>query len=143
MKFNWGHGLAIGMVLFMGYILYFVVWSFDVDHQLETPDYYGKELKHQEQIDKSANYSELDTGLLILISESDIQFKFPGTEKPSGQIQFYRPSDIDKDVIVEIKTNEEQTQTVEKGQLSKGRYVVKIDWEAENQTYYFEKNIVL
>ena len=143
MKFNWGHGLVVGMVLFMGYILFMVIWSFDVDHELETPDYYGKELKHQEQIDKRANYSSLSEELKINSVDNVISFQFPGEGAVQGTIMFYRPSAIDKDLMFNISLDSNRTQQVSKEGLSSGRYVIKVDWKDAQSDYYFEKNIVL
>ena len=52
---NWGWKLAIGSALFMAFIIYFVVQSFNDKTQLVSDNYYEHELKFQEQIDAAKN----------------------------------------------------------------------------------------
>ena len=58
MKFNWGTGLAIGMFCFIGFIMFMVIkMSTDdkYEYDLVVEDYYGKELRFQQEIDAEKN----------------------------------------------------------------------------------------
>lgn len=52
-KFNWGTGIVIAMVLFMTFILTFVYKSLtpQYTHDLVSEDYYKDELLYQKEID--------------------------------------------------------------------------------------------
>lgn len=142
MKFTWGHGLTLALIAFIGYILYFVIWSFDIDFQMEAEDYYGKELKFQEQIDKSNNHESLSTKLEIERIEAQIVFNFPHPVD-SGTIIFFRPSEESKDVTIEINPNESGVQSVDISEFTKGRYIIRTDWVANGKGFFLEKNIVI
>ena len=54
MKINWGTGIVIAIVAFIGFILYFVItMSTDktYSYDLVTDKYYQQELKYQQEID--------------------------------------------------------------------------------------------
>ncbi len=55
MKFNWGTGIVLAFIGFIGFIMYFIVsmhTDTKYDHDLVTEDYYKQELEFQNDIDK-------------------------------------------------------------------------------------------
>ena len=84
MKFNWGTGLAIGMIAFISFIMYFVITmltSPGFDHDLVVEDYYGAELHYQQDINAESNALELEDKLTF-------------TRK--GKFSFYKPTARDR-----------------------------------------------
>ena len=63
MKWNWGKGIVLGMLAFMGFILYMVI-TMSVDknysHDLVTEEYYAKEMVYQTEIDAEKNLNGLN-----------------------------------------------------------------------------------
>lgn len=67
-KFNWGTGLAIGMILFVSFILFLVttmLTSAKYEHDLVTEDYYAAELHYQNDIDAEQNLQRLPSPAIL------------------------------------------------------------------------------
>lgn len=143
MKFNWGHGLTLGMVLFIGYIMFMVVQAFQTDHDLETENYYAKELRFQETIDKNKNYLNLDKKLEVKIENQELQLVFPHSKIDSGTITLYRPSDKKLDSKYSIDISESGTQTLGVSDKPAGRYILEVDWVVKEVGFFVKKDIVL
>lgn len=137
--FNWGHGLTIFILLFIATLVFVVIKSFSVDRTLVLDDYYAQDLAYQQYYDKTKG--QLAKNNLVVDKQSDkVVIKFTDASQPSGQIQFYRPSDKSKDFVVDITSN---TMLIPTTQLSAGKWVLKIDWSQGGSTYYREENLLL
>ena len=79
-KINWGVGIVITIVCFMGFIMFFVIkMSTDTkyDHDLVTEEYYKEELAYQDQIDAQQNSAHLAENIQVEVSAEGIQILFP------------------------------------------------------------------
>jgi hypothetical protein len=110
---------------------------------LVTPNYYDKEIKYQEQINKINNTKSLKEQLKIQYSEGNLLFLFPSEGSPEGKISFYRPSDAKKDFQMPIRTNEEFKQHVETGRLQRGMWRVQVEWSMNGKEYFNEEKIMI
>ena len=97
MKINWGTGIILAFIGFIGFILYFVInASTDVKyrHDLVSPNYYEEELNYQHEIDGEQNAIADGFNPVIKLKPESLDFIFP-TEKLThdfeGYIIFYRP----------------------------------------------------
>jgi len=148
MKINWGTGIVIGMLLFIGFIMYFVVTmlsSSDFDHDLVVEDYYKAELHYQQDIDAEENALALDEHIELERKEAKMYVKFPETinlEQLEGTISFYRPSNKKLDFSIPFSTIQQQKFEVPVAQLVKGRWNVKISWQENGKDYLFKKEIL-
>jgi hypothetical protein len=52
MKFNWGTGIVLSFIIFAASILMIVLFPFNQKADLVSDNYYEREIKFQEQIDK-------------------------------------------------------------------------------------------
>jgi hypothetical protein len=143
MKFNWGHGLALGMIGFIIYIMFMVVQALNMDFDLETENYYAKELKYQETIDKAKNYQALDNELLLELNSNSILVTYPMPSIDSGKVLLFRPSDKKMDQVYTVKPDGNGTQNLAIENPQPGRYKVQIEWWSSGTGYFFEKDIVL
>ena len=144
MKFNWGHGLAVGMVLFIAYILFMVVQAVTMDFDLETEDYYSKELNYQNTIDKSENFDELESEVLVKIENGNqLVVAFPQNNIDSGTIKLFRPSDKNLDRSFEIALDSSGAQWLDIKDFTKGRYILETEWWNEGKGFFDKQNIVL
>ena len=92
---NWGKGIAIALALFMSFIIYLGVTLMSQDVDLETEDYYLREMAYNEEIKaiKNANSGEKikvkneDEQIVVVIpSNADyrdvlIEFNRPNNDK--------------------------------------------------------------
>ena len=91
MKFNWGHGITLFYIVFVGTLVTVLIKSFGVDHSLVVDDYYAKDIAYQSQFDKSVNSLNSDNLKVKYDSENGvIKFELQDDAKASGNIQFYR-----------------------------------------------------
>jgi hypothetical protein len=147
MKFNWGTGIIIAFVCFISFIMYFIIsMNLDkkYDHDLVNEDYYQQELEFQNDINKQENAKTLSNAVTLNIISEGIELEFPkelSTQKISGKIVFYRPSNKDFDFELPLKVLENHKIIVPKDRLLEGRWNVKIDWQYEDQNYMLKKAI--
>ncbi|MAP55055.1 MAG: cytochrome C oxidase Cbb3 [Altibacter sp.] len=110
MKINWGTGLAIGMVLFIAFIMFMVItMSTDdrYDYDLVTEEYYKKELAYQQEIDAETNLKDFSKGIVGTKVAEGWQLTFPDDmdiPKLKGTVFLYRPSNkqLDFDLPIEV-----------------------------------------
>lgn len=146
MKFNWGHGILLVILLSMAGFLTLVFISTNERIDMVTEDYYPKELKYDEQIEKIKNYNALLNKVEITLEES-LLIKFPddiaNADAISGLVHLYRPSDKDLDIEKEIKLDEAYRMTISKQDLKSGKYELIIEWQANGQPYLTKQAVYI
>ncbi|MEI7898484.1 MAG: FixH family protein [bacterium] len=146
MKWNWGTGIFIVIVLFLGACVAFIIYSQHQKWSLVEDDYYPRELRHEEKLVKMRNAGALSTHLLVSLGKSNLVIQFPADLKGkalTGTIDIYRPSDETMDVLLPVAADTALIQLVPLNKLSKGRYVVKADWNSAGVDYYQELDLFI
>jgi hypothetical protein len=144
MKFTWGHGIAVFLIVFVVSMVVIVYLAFQQDNSLVESEYYPKGLEYQKQIDRINNTNELSEKIKVDISNDRIIIRYPGTiveKNPSGTIYFYRPSDNAGDLTVPMHIDTSYNQAVESDKLMVGKYIVKLKWSMEGKEFYQEEVI--
>ncbi len=144
---NWGKKIAIAYLGFVGF-MGFLVWKClqQKDIHLVSPDYYQKEIAYQQNIDQMNNTNELssDLGFAYNAESKHIQLQFPKESMgASGTINFYRPSDANKDFAVSLNLTDSSSVDIPVSQISKGLWVIKVSWSKNGKNYYKEEKMVL
>lgn len=147
MKINWGTGLVIGMVLFMGFILFFVIkMSTDKNfgHDLVTEEFYQKGMVYQDEIDAEKNLGSLSSTIKGQRVPEGWQLTFPEeieASKIKGQVFLYRPSNkqLDSDFPLVLSGS---NLLIPDNRLLGGRWNINVDWEYEGKKYLYKKEIV-
>ena len=144
-KWNWGTGIVVAMILFMVFILQFVyrvTFVKKYDHNLVTEDYYKEELHYQEEIDKMNNASKLPENIVIKRAASGVDIIFPSGMEPdkiTGKIYFKRLSNNKLDFEREIKLDS-LVFHIPEGQFIEGHWEVKIDWKYNDKPYMLKED---
>jgi len=144
-KFNWGTGIVVAMVAFMVFILSFVYKTIAVDkyqHQLVSEDYYKDELHYQQEIDKLNNAVKLTKNIALSNTENGVTIQFPSDmdfTKISGTILFQRLSNEKLDFSQDIKL-EGNSQIIPKEKLVAGKWIVRVEWNYNDQEYLFKES---
>ncbi len=144
-KFNWGTGIVIAMVAFMVFILSFVYKTIAVEkyqHQLVSEDYYKDELHYQQEIDKLNNAVKLTQNIVLSNTENGVTIQFPEDmdfTKISGTILFQRLSNEKLDFSQDIKL-EGNSQIIPKEKLVAGKWIVRVEWNYNDQEYLFKES---
>ena len=146
LKFNWGTGIFISIVLFMiiSIILAGIFMNRRVD--LVTDNYYEKTLTYQNQIDTYKRTAELKDKVSFNYADNKINLSFPDSllhQVNNGILYFYRPSDSRKDFTLPIQLNKEGSQTVNTNKIDKGYWKVEILWTMNNEDYKMERSVLI
>lgn len=145
-KFSWGTLITLTYTVFLVIVLSTVVFTFGIDVNLVTEDYYEQELEYGNKIAKINRANALPEKPEISLKQNFVEFKFPDMfppEKISGNILFFRPSDRNRDKSFKIELNSERKQFVPSDKLQIGHWKIKIDWAVNGTEYYTEKIVML
>ena len=140
-KFNWGWGLAIFYSAFVVFMLIMVWQSTQMKTELVTADYYGKELKFQEQLDKMKRANGLSDSISWTVNSKQVLLSFPKEVKDKNvkaQILFYRPDNSNRDFSVNCQPDSTGNCLVASEKFHHGVYKMQIDWTAGKESYYSE-----
>lgn len=140
---DWGKGILLTIIVFVGFILTLVVISVRQDDiHLVTENYYEKELKYQDQIDRESSAAGLDREVLVFdaVSKSMV-LDLPVGAK--GDLKLFRPSDerLDQELLLDILQEGKTTVPLEK--LKAGYWKVQLTWTENGVDFYQEKKISL
>jgi hypothetical protein len=140
---DWGKGILLTIIVFVGFIMTLVIISVRQDDiHLVTANYYEKEIRYQDQIDRETSAAGLNREVLVFDSKSKLMvLDLPIGAK--GNLQLFRPSDerLDQDIPLDIQ-NEGKT-TVSLGELKSGYWKAQLTWTENGVDFYQEKKITL
>ena len=128
---NWGKGIAIALALFMGFIIYLGVTLMSQDVDLETEDYYLREMAYDEEIKAIQN---ANNGEKIKVKNEDEQIVvvIPSNEDYEDVlIEFNRPNNEKMDK--EFKMEGTKTMVISYDILQKGRYNLTITYLSDGK----------
>lgn len=146
MKWNWGSKLLVAMILFMLMMIVFVIMSMRQTFFLVEKDYYPKAIEYQDKIDHIQNAKSLAQRIQINNLGDHVELTFPNelpAAKIKGEIMFYRPSDVGKDVVFPISADTTHRRVCNVSGLENGKYIIKIDYQIDDVGYYQEETIFL
>ncbi|MBM2816024.1 MAG: cbb3-type cytochrome c oxidase maturation protein CcoH [Ignavibacteria bacterium] len=117
-----------------------IIISLNINEDLVEPDYYTKGLKFQTQIDKTIRGKMPNVQPEIGINNNILTITFP-TNNTSGIIRFMRNDNKATDFSVKISIDSTNRQNFDFSHRKRGLWLVKIDWQIADSTYYIEKEI--
>jgi hypothetical protein len=140
---DWGKGILLTIIAFVGFILTLVIISVRQDDiHLVTENYYEKEIKYQDQIDRETSAAGLNREVLVFDSQSKTMvLDLPVGAK--GNLQLFRPSDARLDQELSLDILEEGKTTVPLVKLKSGYWKVQLTWTENGVDFYQEKKISL
>jgi len=142
MKFNWGHGITIFILLFMAFIITLVVKTFSGNADLVQDDYYEQEVLYNDKKESIHNYKSLDFKITIEQNPSGIEIIFPNNYSiNNGHVQFYRPDDKSLDMNYDLKLDSTFIMTLPYEDFKVGRYEVNINWKKDDVAYLHQSEI--
>jgi hypothetical protein len=145
MRFTWGTGIVVFLILFLAACLIFIVFAFNQDVNLVHNDYYEKGVDYSQQMNRDSRsikykdqieISELNDSIRILFPEEVVS----GTD--SVRILFFRPSNHNMD-INSLAVFTGNFVSVSKENLISGRYIVKLTWNHDNLGYEIDKTFIV
>jgi nitrogen fixation protein FixH len=136
---SWGWKIALFYGSFVAFMLFMVFMAVRQDFDLVADDYYEQEIAYQDRIDQMNNARSDGQKVTITKSDGGYELAFSGMAE-NVKVQFFRPSDESKDVIIEEATVEEPL-VVAADRFSMGKYLVKVEWRSNGKTYFQEQNL--
>ena len=144
-KFTWGHGIAVALAAFMGFILY-LIFIFPIGKQnseLVSQSYYDDELAYQQVIDAKNNAQEIEVKPQYHQTSEGIRISFPQELKMPEKVAFhlYRTNDATLDVEKEITLDAQRSFVIPSNVLSKGAYTLKLSWKKDQKNYQIDYDV--
>lgn len=137
---SWGIRITTLYLGFVALIITLVVTCFGHKTELESKDYYARELKFQEQINAEENSNNLNQPISYELGEHAVQIVLPQeilSSDLSGTITFVRPSDSSKDKTIPLQVDGKGVQNIDAG-FEKGVYKMKIFVMSAGKNYFKE-----
>ena len=141
---NWAVMVPAFYISFVLVLVAFVVWTTTQKVELVDNNYYDKDLVYQQHIDKVERTNQLAEQVFVANAQNNVIVKFPSIfqkEKITGEIYFFRPSSSAMDKKFAIGPDSTGIQMIRSDKLAKGHWKVKIEWQANNVSYYNEQSL--
>lgn len=125
---NWGRGIILAMGLFMGFILFLVVNIMLNTVDLESEDYYKKEINYEQEITAMKNFNAVNSRIGVSSNTEYVVFQLPEKSKITEvEIHFFRPNNTKLDKLFQV--NGTKTYLVPKTTLEKGNYSIQLHFK--------------
>lgn len=128
---NWGKGIVIGMVTFMGFITFLVVGLMMNRVDLESEDYYKREINYEQEITAQENANNLEVKIEISSNKEFVVVKVPEGEFQEIELHLTRPNDKKMDKRFKIQGT--KSFLIDKKELEKGVYTVELSYMVNNK----------
>lgn len=142
---SWGNKLLLVFVGFAALIGTLVYKAVNTKFDLVSDDYYKDELKYQQTIDGINNANKL-SAVAVTETASHVVIQLPielKGVKVEGEAWFYCKTNAALDKKIALNLNADAQQLVEKSQLAKAIYTLKLSWKAGAEQYYSEQQVIV
>jgi hypothetical protein len=139
MKFNWGTGLLIFILIFISLCIAFMIFAFNQNINLVQEGYYEKGVDFDKERDKTQRSIAYVQQITIENMNNHVVVAFPDSfinKVQEAEVFFYRPSDDHADVTVKLVSD---TLVLPSANFIQGRYIVKISWTMNEEQFMIEK----
>ncbi|HMR46406.1 MAG TPA: FixH family protein [Bacteroidia bacterium] len=144
MKFNWGHGIALVLIIFAASILVFVFVASKQKNELVTEKYYEKAVAYQQRIDAEKNALDQNADVKYNISSGQLMLILgKSMSNANGTVQFYKPDNACKDFKTLFQVNDTGFYSTTIPQLTHGQWKVNVSWNIDSLEYFYEKKIFI
>jgi hypothetical protein len=129
---NWGKGIIIGMGLFMAFIIFLVVNLMMQKVDLESEDYYKREINYESEINAINNSNGLGYKVELLQQDDFLVVQLPEKQNLNNlEVRLMRPDDekLDKSYRVEGT----KSYLIPKSDLTKGAYNIEIRYKVDSK----------
>lgn len=139
---NWGKGIVIGMSLFIVFILVLVIGLMSHRVDLQSEDYYQKEINYESELQAMRNSSELENRIEIIEQKDYIVIQIPNEGNFNRlRIEFIRPDDNKLDQTFKIENT--KSYLIERKKLAKGKYNLEVYYTFNGKNCLQKQNIYI
>jgi hypothetical protein len=145
MKFNWGTGILVFLILFLSASAIFIFFAMRQDVNLVHKDYYEQGVDYSAQMivdARSAKYKDsfktfVEDGSLVVDFEKSLALSID-----SGSVLMFRPSSSSLDVSITFDLKESSLK-IPRSSLITGRYILKLNWYSSGLKYEVDRSIYI
>ena len=143
MKFNWGTGILIFLILFLMAAGVFITFAMRQEVNLVHDDYYERGVDYGAQMKAEARSAVLADSIQTYFKNQSLVVDFSHLELvkiDSGSILLYRPSSksLDLKMPLDYSTG---FMSIPRDELIRGRYILKLNWYSEGLKYEVDKAV--
>ncbi len=139
---NWGKGLTIAMVLFIGFITTMVVVMISHNVELDNPEYYKMDLAYNGEMEALGRENQLSNHIELVQSDTSFLVRVPAGEFITGvSIFFHRPNDESQDFLIEI--GDKRLEKIPMDKLNTGVYNIEVRFFAKGKTCLQKERITI
>jgi hypothetical protein len=145
-KFNWGTGIFITIILMVSWIGFLISKAFDYKINMDSDDYYERGLDHTQQMNRIKRSIAYQDTFKVEQSDGFIIIHYPEAfkaEKLKGELWFYRPSDFELDKKIAVSNQMDNSQKIHNQHFKSGRYILRATLNTKDSTYFFEREIII
>lgn len=143
MKFNWGTGILVFLILFLSAAAVFIFFAMRQDVNLVHEDYYDQGVDYSAQMEvdaRSAAYNDsirtyIEDGSFVVAFEKSLAFNID-----SGVVLMFRPSNSSLDVSMPFGPTGSSLK-IPRSSLVAGRYILKLSWYLNGLEYEVDKTV--
>lgn len=131
---NWGKGLIIGMVCFMGFIITLVTIMMNQKIDLVTDNYYLKELEYDKTYDAQSNYENSGEKIIARVDHDSLILEIPEIfREDSIRGYLFCPSDVNSDLNWSFKA--QSNVRIPLKQQPKGHYELTLTGKCKGKAF--------
>ena len=141
---NWGWKITLVYLGFVAMIMTLVMKARSEKIELVAPDYYAQEVAYQHRIDATKNARSLSQAMTVLIENNSVVVQMPiecAGKIESGEVHFYRPSDVSLDQKMPLIIDAESQYIFPTQSLQSGLYLVQLSYKMDGKDYYSEESL--
>lgn len=137
---SWGKGITIVMVSFMTFILYMVVTLMSKNTDLESENYYEREMEFDTEINALTNTNQLKEKVKVTQDENYFVVQFPDVENINSiEVLMFRPNNEKDDKTFTV--SDSKTLMIPINKLKKGAYKMNIQYKIKDELYMQKENV--
>jgi len=148
-SFNpWPWSIAVFFAIAIISVVAFVIFCNRHPSELVTADYYEQEIRHQQKMERVDRTSQLQGKLAVAFNaaSNQVSVQLPSDHaqlKPTGRIQFYRPSSAGQDRSLPLTVDAAGQQTFDASAFTAGLWRVRVTWTVGDVEYQSESQLVI
>jgi hypothetical protein len=139
---NWGKGIIIGMGLFMGFIIFLVVNVMTHRVDLQSDDYYKKEIQYEDEILAVKNANELNEQISINAADDFLVVKIPDSLNAQQiKLDLIRPDDkkLDQHLLI----SDTKTFLLPLKELTEGKYLTELHYLVKEKPFLQKSEVYI
>ena len=143
MKFSWGTGIFIFLILFVSAGGVFIIFAMRQDVNLVHEDYYEQGADHGQRMRVDERSVPFIDSVKTSVDDEYFRIEFARSVRTaidSGSVLLFRPSSSSLDVKFNL-VKPVNSLAVPRTELADGRYILKLSWYIDELEYALERSV--